>query len=83
MSYTDNFSAGSYKFTSIQIFRRFDTLNMSRTTYDFLNYFGDIGGLIGVLKGIGIALVGFIQTYLANSFLLSRMYFSMNEQPSD
>ncbi len=74
LSYNDNFTAGTYKFTSIQISRRSDKLFIHRTSYDFLNFFADIGGLFGVLSSLGFALVGFLEAFIANNKIISLFY---------
>jgi hypothetical protein len=48
LSYESNYPE-LYKIAGFSIFRDLDKVILERSTYDFLNFLGDVGGLDGVL----------------------------------
>ena len=56
MSYADDFEA-TYKIAGMTIFRELDLEVTKRTTYDFLSFLGDVGGLDGILIIVGYLMI--------------------------
>ena len=73
LSYADSWP-DYYKLAGTTIFRNTNVENMDRTTYDFLNFLGDIGGLQGILISIFTVLVPIYSSFIANYFYISKMY---------
>lgn len=45
-----------------------------RSTYDLLNFLGDIGGLIDILRIFGFLMIGWIQDFNLRNYLIGRLY---------
>jgi len=73
LSFADNWPE-YFKLAGTTIFRSTDVEQMDRTTYDFLNYLGDIGGLQGILISICSVLVPYYSSFMANCFFISKLY---------
>ena len=56
VSYADNITA-RYKIAGFTVFRDLNLRIINRTTYDFLNFLGDVGGLDGVLLLFGFIIM--------------------------
>ena len=56
MSYADDFAV-RYKIAGLTIFRELDLEVIGRSTYDFLSFLGDVGGLDGVLIIVGFLMI--------------------------
>jgi hypothetical protein len=54
--------------------RDLNLYQINRSTYDILNFLGDIGGLLDILTIIGFSFVGSIQTYNLNSYLIRHLF---------
>ena len=52
LSYSDDFD-GYYKIAGFTVFRNLNYSVATRSTYDILNFLGDVGGLEGILMLIG------------------------------
>jgi hypothetical protein len=63
-----------YKFVGVQLYLNFDVIHATRTTYDLLALFGDIGGLNEVLGWIGVLLVGWYTDKNANGILNNLLF---------
>jgi hypothetical protein len=60
LSYADDFEA-TYKIAGMTIFRELDLEITKRTTYDFLSFLGDVGGLDGILIIVGYLMINWYQ----------------------
>lgn len=63
-----------YKFVGVEILLQFDLTTYSRSTYDFLQWFGDLGGLNEALQFMGSLLVAGFASFNSGSFLVSRLF---------
>ena len=70
LSYEDSFP-DYYKFAGLSVFRSFDKEVIQRSTYDILNFLGDVGGLETVLSLVGGLVVANLINYIANSKFIS------------
>ena len=57
------------------MYRNFDVPIINRSTYSLLQFLGDVGGLDTVLKLIGLILVSSFRQFLANSIVVTQLYF--------
>lgn len=56
ISYSANIT-GRYKIAGFTVFRDLNLRVINRTTYDFLNFLGDVGGLDGILLLFGFIIM--------------------------
>jgi hypothetical protein len=57
LSFSDYYPE-NYKVQGIAIYRNLDIVEIRRSTYDILNFLGDLGGLLDILSVIGLFAVG-------------------------
>ena len=72
-----------YKFTSLEINFSQDQLLIDRSTYSFLDWLGDVGGLLGALMSIGAFITKPISTFTLDAMLLTNVFMwraSQNEK---
>lgn len=55
LSFVDDFP-NDYQVVGLSIFRSLDLQRINRSTYDVLNFLGDVGGLDGILVILGVLL---------------------------
>lgn len=83
MSYSDDFN-DYYKIAGFTVYRSLSHTYIARTTYDILNFLGDIGGLSGLLASVGSLLVGGACAFAVNAFYLSTLFhFRPRDSPGD
>jgi hypothetical protein len=63
-----------YKFISLAFFMSVDAQVTNRETYEFLEYLGDIGGLIDILKLLLAAVAYTFNQNRLNSVLTNRLF---------
>lgn len=52
-----------------------DTVVYQRQVYSFLDFLGDVGGLLDALKLIGVSLISFVYGGSLQHFLLSKVFY--------
>ncbi len=57
------------------MYRNFDLMLINRSTYDLLQFLGDVGGLDSVIKVIGLLLVASFQEFRMKTFVVANLYF--------
>ena len=68
-----------YKFNSVYLELSQDKTVYERSTYSFLEWLGDVGGLADALRIIGLILVRPFAYFVLKMELLSRVYRSSND----
>ena len=63
-----------YKYTSFEVTLSFDTVITNRETYDFLEYLGDLGGLLEALMWFGNVVMFPIITYYVRNAVASQIF---------
>lgn len=63
-----------YKFTGIDLYLDLTLYQVQRTSYDILNFLGDVGGLLQALQWIALALTSWYSTRYRNRFLMANLY---------
>ena len=57
------------------LYRNFDLMLINRSTYDLLQFLGDVGGLDSVLKIFGVLIVAGIQKLKMKTYVVANLYF--------
>ena len=85
LSYSDDFE-GYYKIAGFTVFHSLNKTYLTRTTYDFLNFLGDVGGLEGILLIIGGIIMPYISSFVSMGFFMSNTFYTKapqtNQKPS-
>lgn len=75
LSYSDNINS-YYKIAGFTVFRNFNYLSISRSTYDILAFLGDVGGLEGILILIGGFVIARLTSFLVVFLYIPYLYFT-------
>ena len=78
---TEENPTAKFKFTSVLFSLNKDVLYTSRSTYSFLDWLGDIGGLVDALFLIGEIFMGPLATYTLQSKLVASIVRSHIPSP--
>lgn len=63
-----------YKICGVQIVMSHDLDVYNRSSYDLLQYLGEIGGIVEFFILFGVLIIGWFNKFNANSFLVSMLY---------
>ena len=74
-------ATGLYKFVGIEVNLNQQKLIMTRQTYDFLTYLGDIGGLTDALHLLGKFLISPFSSFSLQSVLLGSLFRLLPSHP--
>lgn len=74
ISYSNDFGA-YYKIAGFTVFRDFNLHKINRSTYDMLQYLGDVGGLDRILVFIGMKLAFWFAQFASVAQFMRRFYF--------
>jgi hypothetical protein len=75
LSYVNDFSGNNYKIAGFSVFRDLDRTLYQRSTYDLLDFFGDIGGIVKSVLLLGGLLIKPIVGMLGTMSMLSTLYY--------
>lgn len=70
----EDFYPTFYKIAGYSVFRDLNRVHMKRTTYDFLNFLGDVGGLDGFLVIVFYYLTAYAQEWNLSSYFSAEMF---------
>jgi hypothetical protein len=75
LSYVNDFPGNNWKIAGFSLFRDLDRTLYQRSTYDLLDFFGDIGGIVKSVLLLGGLLIKPIVEMLARKSMLSTLYY--------
>lgn len=72
----------NYKFTGFDVQFNQDLTQIERKTYDFLEFLGDLGGLLDALYGIGLLVVSPFVDFETSNQIMSQLFMFKSSKPA-